>query len=404
MLVEPALRRVQLQNFFSFRDAEMHLAGLNVLVGPNGSGKSNLLRAISFMGAVARSDLLPAIDRYGGFDRILFNGERKNQTIRLRFEAVITKHASEAARDVYELSFYRQRTTSGHFLTRRNESMVFKRYAGRGRRITVNGGRFYVDELEKGKSAGPRSGSSIGSSSAGLATLRRLGGEYGAEQAEALASLFESFRVFEVDVRRAVTPTLRTYATDTLAFNAANLASYLYYLKHAREDLFESIVEDLAFVTPSVIGINVRNFGAGSDEGYLVEIVERGLSHPTPLASASFGTVRALALFAMLHDPSPPRLTCVEEIDHGLHPHALDRVVDRLRTAATRTQIIAVTHSPALVNRLDPSELIVFERDADSGETTVPKFDAEKVKEVEEEMGLGLGELWFSGVLGGIPA
>ncbi len=63
----------------------------------------------------------------------------------------------------------------------------------------------------------------------------------------------------------------------------------------------------------------------------------------TPLASASFGTIRALALLAMLHDPDPPKLTCVEEVDHGLHPYALDRIVERLRDASTRTQVLAAT-------------------------------------------------------------
>lgn len=96
-------------------------------------------------------------------------------------------------------------------------------------------------------------------------------------------------------------------------------------------------------------------------------------------------------------------MTCIEEIDHGLHPHALDRVVDRLRSAAERTQIIAVTHSPALVNRLDPKELVVFERDTDTGETLVPEINPASVRAAGEDAGLGLGEMWFSGILGGVP-
>jgi predicted ATPase len=401
--VEPALRKVELQNIFSFRSAEINLSGLNVLVGPNGAGKSNLLRVIAFMGAIARSDLIPAIERFGGFDRMLFSGEKKSQSVKMRFEAVVTKHASEAARDVYELSFQRRKNNVGHYLFSRHETMLFKRYAGRGRRITVRGGRFYVQEEGK-KTERPRREATIGSSSAGLATLRRLGDVYGAEQADALATLFENFRVFEVDVRRAIMPTLRSRGDSALAPNAANLASYLHYLSEERPDLFEAISEDLAAVAPSIRGMTVRSFGAGTDEGFVVELHEAGLSQPTPLAAASFGTIRSLALFAMLHDPDPPRLTCVEEIDHGLHPHALDRVVDRLRTARQRTQIIAVTHSPALVNRLDPSELIVFERDTETGETNLPVFDAVAVKKAEHELGLGLGEMWFSGILGGNPA
>ena len=400
--VEPALKKVELQNIFSFRSTEIEFSNLNVLVGPNGAGKSNLLKVIAFIGAIARSDLLPAIERFGGFDRLFFGGDRKQQAVKVRFNVVITKYASETAPDVYELSFARRRQVSGVYVLSRNETLLFKRYAGRGRRITVKGGRLYIQQDGK-KSEESSKFINIGSVSAGLATIRRLGEAYGAEQANDLANLFENFRVFEVDPRRATQPTLRSREGSILLPNASNLAAYLHNINQNRPDLFEAITEDLAAVAPSVRGMQVRAYGAGADEGFVVELKEGGLTENTPLSAASFGTIRALALFAMLHDPAPPRLTCVEEIDHGLHPHALDRVVDRLRTAARRTQIIAVTHSPALVNRLDPSELIVFERNSETGETEVPKFNPQNVREAGEEAGLGLGEMWFSGVIGGVP-
>jgi len=399
--VQPALRKVELQNIFSFRSADLRLSSLNVLVGANGAGKSNLLKVISFIGETARSDLLPAIESFGGLDRMLFSGERKSSVIRVRFELTITKYSSLTAPDVYELSFYRGRGSARQTLIRRNETLLFKRYAGRGRRITVSGGRFYIQD-EGSKADVTKRSVPIGSASAGLATIRRLGEIYGADQVNELATLFESFRVFEIDATQATLPSGRT-RTSLLQPNAANLAAYLYSLQLHRPDLIEAIGDDLAAIAPSVKGLRVRSFGAGSEDGFVVEIFEWGLSDPTPLSAASFGTVRALALFAMLHDPTPPRLTCIEEIDHGLHPHALDRVVDRLRSAAQRTQIIAVTHSPALVNRLNPEELIVFERDAQTGETVIPNINPSDVEAAGKEAGLGLGEMWFSGVLGGVP-
>ncbi len=103
----------------------------------------------------------------------------------------------------------------------------------------------------------------------------------------------------------------------------------------------------------------------------------------------------------MLHDPAPPTLTCLEEVDHGLHPHALDRVVDRLREASTRTQIILATHSPALVNRLKTDELIVVEREEETGGTHLFRPASEMVAELRKDTDYELGELWFSGALGG---
>ena len=140
----------------------------------------------------------------------------------------------------------------------------------------------------------------------------------------------------------------------------------------------------------------------GPQRAIRVDIEELPLTGPLRLPRASFGTIRAIALFAMLHDPHPPKLTCLEEVDHGLHPHALDRLVERLREASKRTQIVVATHSPAFVNRLSAQELVVFERDRQGDRRNVrPAITADQIKKMEKELGFALGELWFSGLIGG---
>ena len=180
----------------------------------------------------------------------------------------------------------------------------------------------------------------------------------------------------------------------------ANLAPYLLFLQRERQEIFEEICEDVRFVLPGFTGFKFLPIEGGED-ALRVDIMEDHLSGTTPLARASYGTIRAIAIFAMLHDPAPPQLTCLEEIDHGLHPHALDRIVDRLRDASNRTQIILATHSPALVNRLKPEELIIVERDEKTGGSRILRPDIALVHSLQAETGYGLGELWFSGSLGG---
>ena len=157
--------------------------------------------------------------------------------------------------------------------------------------------------------------------------------------------------------------------------------------------------DDLCHLAPGLRKHHVGRTG-GAVAAATISLEEQGLTGQTPLAHASFGTIRALALLAVLHDPAPPKLTCVEEIDHGIHPHALDRIVERLRGASRRTQLLIATHSPALVNRLDASELLVCERDPETGETRLPAIDAATVSAMAQGE-LQLGELWFSGSLGG---
>lgn len=82
----------------------------------------------------------------------------------------------------------------------------------------------------------------------------------------------------------------------------------------------------------------------------------------------------------------------------------LDRLVDLMREASERTQLLIATHSPALVNRLRADELIVCER-AEDGSSRIPAIDPEDVRLMEEALDgeLQLGELWFTGALGGVP-
>ncbi len=65
MTVRMLLRKVKLENLLSFRNTEVELRGLNVLIGANASGKSNLIEAIGLLQA-APVDLSAAILRLGG--------------------------------------------------------------------------------------------------------------------------------------------------------------------------------------------------------------------------------------------------------------------------------------------------------------------------------------------------
>ncbi len=159
-----------------------------------------------------------------------------------------------------------------------------------------------------------------------------------------------------------------------------------------------SLLRDARTMIPGLADIRLRPVG-GSSEAMAIDIVDRGRAGTTPLREASFGTIRALALLAMLYDPDPPLLTCIEEIDHGFHPYIFDRLVELLREASARTQFIIATHSPALVNRLDPNELIVCERDAKTGLARIPAISQREIARIHEAggaEGYRLGELWLS--------
>ncbi|MGI4953945.1 MAG: AAA family ATPase [Janthinobacterium lividum] len=387
------------------RKLDLRLDSLNVLVGTNGAGKTNLLKTFQFLGEVARRELAPAIQGIGGFDELIYRGkERANATVRIELQGQVTKHASLTASDEYRLSFWRvnrgPRRDAFHLpeIFQRHETLVFKRTQGPGRRITLRGGRVSVGVVGAQSTSSEQS-IQIQDSATGLGTLRRLSDEFGSPEWNAFAEVVEDLRLFEIDVEKVRAPS-NSSSHKKLLPDASNLAAFLLYVSREHSSSFEDICEDVRYVLPSFVRFDFVELG-GPNNAIRLDIVEKALTGSTPLARASYGTIRAIALFAMLHDPFPPKLTCMEEVDHGLHPHALDRVVARLRQASEKTQIILATHSPALVNRFAATELIIVERDIESGASRLQRPDRNLVNDLMNRTDYQLGELWFSGVLGG---
>jgi predicted ATPase len=118
-----------------------------------------------------------------------------------------------------------------------------------------------------------------------------------------------------------------------------------------------------------------------------------------PASRLSDGTLRYLCLLAILLDPAPPPLICLEEPELGLHPDMISRLADHLRDAATRTQLIVTTHSDLLVDAFteEPEVIVVCEKH--EGQTTLKRLDGERLAHWLTDY--RLGDLWLRGQIGG---
>jgi predicted ATPase len=139
-----------------------------------------------------------------------------------------------------------------------------------------------------------------------------------------------------------------------------------------------------------------------SIQGGTVQIFlhEDGLNRPVPATRLSDGTIRFLAMAALLVMPAPPPLICIEEPELGLHPDALAVVAEMLVSASARTQLIVTTHSDALVSALTDhiESVLVCEY---RGGTQLTRLDSGRLQHWLERY--RLGDLWRMGELGGNP-
>lgn len=113
----------------------------------------------------------------------------------------------------------------------------------------------------------------------------------------------------------------------------------------------------------------------------------------------SDGTLRYLCLLAILLDPTPPPLICIEEPELGLHPDILPKIVDLMKEASERTQLVVTTHSDIIIDALTdtPESVIVCEKH--NGSTQMRRLNAEQLAPWLENY--RLGALWSNGEIGG---
>ena len=129
---------------------------------------------------------------------------------------------------------------------------------------------------------------------------------------------------------------------------------------------------------------------------------ETGFDTPIPAARMSDGTLRFIAMLAVLLSPEPPPLVCIEEPELGLHPDAVALMAEVLVQASERMQLVVTTHSDALVSALTsrPSAIIACERPGDG--TILRRLDPERLAHWLKD-DYGLGDLWRMGALGANP-
>ncbi|MFF7646612.1 AAA family ATPase [Streptomyces canus] len=401
--------RLTVENFRTLTRMDLPLGPLTVLVGPNAVGKSNVLRVFEFLSDVARAGIEETVEARGGFDEIAYRGGHHTRSgLRIGLQGIWSPYASESEPDEYSLSLLHRRVAGddrGRYNFSRNERFLLHTEAGAAddkaaeTRIELRRTTADIDSAAESEQQQPRP-PKVDRMATGLR------GEIPVPEDGPSATVIRSFarhltevRVFDADVRAARRPSPVGLPGQLLADDASNLVDFLLRLRE-EHDAWEALLEDVTTLVPSIEDIDVQ-LVPGTSGRATVQLKERNLRGRTSLADASFGTVRMLCLFALLHDPHPPVMTCIEEIDHGLHPHALELLSERLREASERTQLLVTTHAPVLVDQLEPDEVVICERDA-KGASHIPATSTERIREVvEASEGLPLGELWFSGALGG---
>jgi predicted ATPase len=191
--------------------------------------------------------------------------------------------------------------------------------------------------------------------------------------------------------------------------DGSGFAAALDRLRDTNEDAFDRLQEDLASWLPE---FDHLAFDTPAPGHRAFKLRRKRTKEYIKSRDLSDGTLVALALLFISHNTDRPTLVCLEEPDRGLHPRLLKQLAEatfRLAYPAefglnsAPTQVILTTHSPIFLNFLkDHPESIVIAEKRDNGLADFHRAEEDPhYREVIEDC--SLGDIWFTGVLGGVP-
>ena len=366
--------------------SEISLGPLNLIIGANGSGKSNLIEIVGLLRSSGTS-IADVVRRGGGFSEWIWKGNRNSSVL---LDAIVEnddqrpplRHHFEFHRTQQSLHLYDEVIEYAEpFL---GEELPYFFYKYQNGKPVIHDRNSDVRNLANGSVDADISILAQRKDPEQYPAITHLATQYGRIR------LYREWSFGRYTVFRE--PQRADMRTDELEEDFSNLGLVLNRLRRnpqAKKDILSCLRDLYEGVTDFDISV----------EGGTVQVFFTEGNFTIPATRLSDGSLRYLCLLAILCDPTPPPLICIEEPELGLHPDILPKIADLLVEASARTQLIVTTHSDILVDAMTerPEAVLVCEKH--DGQTQINRLDGDALKTWLEKY--RLGELWTRGELGG---
>jgi predicted ATPase len=382
------LTKLRVKNYKSLEDVTIPLRPLTVFVGPNNAGKSNILDCLLFLRELLELGP-PSVSSRGGFRYLVWGGDLKRQ-IEIELDAHVLDVSSKRRSITYQIEI--AGGPAGHYAI--SGETCSMRVDGEEQKLLefpIEKGEVEVWDEDR-KKIRSWSSSEVGR----RLCLSHCQDPTSYPTLNALAKAMHNWAFYNFVPSRMEQPGLAKKDLR-LQKEGENISSVLHTFQSEWGENFAEVEELLKTAVPEL----ERLLTPLTEEGqtYLA-VEERGFPLRIPSWAMSDGTLRFLGQLAALFSPDPPVLACFEEPENCIHPGLLELVVDVFKSASRKIQVLVTTHSPDLLNFLAPEDLLIVEKK--DGKTQCR--EANDVAGVKEALRtLGLGELWYSGHLGGVP-
>ena len=429
------IKKLKVSNFKSFKDVEIEFRDFDVIIGANASGKSNLIQIFSFLRDIQTSGLNDAISLQGGiqFLRNVILGDSEN----ISFE--ITMNAPDDRDTTYWHPIHRLKSIENYRIEYKPLELIYKfslKTSKTGKSYKIEEDRatlrctFFkhvrasvANRPSKRRREMPiklGEGALILNNAKGRIKLEivqpegetlisPIRGENIYERINSKSLILElpyffynrffnkSFRgigIYDFDPKlpkRAIPITAKAQLEE----DGSNLSIVLNHILEVRKDkvTFHNLMTDLL---PFVDKLAVERL---SDKSILFKLHEIYFKRQyLPSSFISDGTINISALIVALYFQSK-RLTIIEEPERNIHPYLISKVVEMVREAAKKKQVIITTHNPEMIRNVSPEEILTVDRDNTGFSKVYRPSSIERVAEFMKN-GMGVDELYVMDLLG----
>lgn len=431
------LKEIWIKNFKSLKDVKVRLGEFNLLIGPNRSGKTNFLEALELLKAVyfPRPGEVNPFLRWWGYDRVVWRRDESLPiTIGLslamagrdvKFEVTFTGIGGKFAllKEVVEVNSTVRLEKVGSVLKIKHDpeflNRGLKEAEGNERvkhlissiRAKSELANYSVDIRGKGTllkdviyslTEISLENVSILYSPAKRPWLRGIlllspNVDFGKQRTSfimfirnKLLDLLNNILVLKaVEPRKIKEVVSRPAKEKTLTSDASNLHNVLYNLFMENRAKMPPRIEK---AIKDIFGPDVYvSFMLTEDGRIFMRVYEGDMPLDPPMISDGF--YKALVVLTAIE--TRPSILVIDELENALHPKAIQRLIDELKNAGCT--VIAVTHSPAVVDIVDPEDIVLVDRDEEGATVMKRVEDPEALKRKLAERGITLSEGWLYG-------